>query len=348
MKNQLRKPPFWLTAGLLALAAFLVLTFLGLYKPGGLCLAAFWASLAVLAGLYPATRSFSYTLVVVACVTTSMYFPEFYLQIGETKTTVFIIPILQIIMFAMGTQLSLRDFHGILKQPYGVFVGLLCQFTIMPLVGFSIAVGFRFEPEIAAGIILVGCVPCGIASNVMNFIAKANIALAVTLTAVATLLAPLLTPLLMKFLAGQFIEIEYLKMTAEITNLVIFPIIAGLMFQTIARRTVEIRSVILHFISFALFVVILNGIFTVFGLFPLESLSGRLLTQTAIFPLLPIIAALVLRTLVVERPKVFDGILSLISMVGLLLTIVIINAAGRDYLLQIGILLGKSHRQVGQ
>ena len=268
-----------------------------------------------------------------------MYFPEFYLHIGNVSTMMFIIPILQVIMFGMGTQLSLQDFQGVLKQPYGVVVGLLCQFAIMPLVGYSIAVGFRFEPEIAAGIILVGSVPCGIASNVMNFIAKSNMALSVTLTAVATLIAPLATPFFMKFLAGQFVEIEYLKMTMAITNLVLLPIMGGLMFQTIARRMVALRSVALHFLSFVSVIAAFNGLFAVFGQFSLASAGERTLTQVGIFLLLPIIGAFLLRTMVVYRPALFDRFLSLFSMIGLLLTIVIINAAGRDHLLKIGLFL---------
>ena len=329
----------WSVSGLSLLAMFGGLTVAGQYKPGGLCLAGFWFCLSMLVRFHSFSRGFSYTLIVVACVTTSMYFPDFYLHLGGIPTMVFIIPILQVIMFGMGTQLSLRDFQGILKQPWGVLVGLICQFTIMPLVGFTLATVFGFEPEIAAGLILIGSVPCGIASNVMNFIAKSNIALSVTLTAVATLLAPVMTPLFMKILAGQFVEIEYLKMTAEITNLVILPIMAGLMFRTISVQKPDIRSVLIHLLSFAAVIAAIAGLFAGFGVFPMENYGPRLMMQIGIFLILPIATAFLSRPLTIGYPLLFDKCLSLFSMIGLLLTIVIINAAGRDHLLQIGILL---------
>ncbi|MDR2705224.1 MAG: bile acid:sodium symporter family protein [Planctomycetaceae bacterium] len=321
------------------LAVFLLLTWFGFYRSGGLCLAGFWFCLAGLVRFYAMTRSFSYTIIVFGCVTTSMYFPDFYLHLGSIKTTVFIIPILQVIMFGMGTQLSLNDFQGVLKNPYGVLVGMVCQFSIMPTVGFLIATGFGFEPEIAAGIILVGSVPCGIASNVMNFIAKSNMALAVSLTAVSTLIAPVLTPLLVKLLAGQFVEILYVKMMVEITHLVILPIIAGLMFQTITAQITSIRSILLHLTVFTLLITVFNVVFTVCGYYSFENILSQTISQFCIFILLPVFGAFLLRSLIINHPKWFDQALSFISMVGLLLTIVIINAAGRDHLLKIGFLL---------
>jgi len=95
----------------------------------------------------------------------------------------------------MGSQMSVNDFVGVIKMPKGVLIGIVCQFTIMPFVGIGIATAFGFPPEIAAGIVLVGSSPSGLASNVMSFIAKANLALSVTLVAIATLLSPLLPPL---------------------------------------------------------------------------------------------------------------------------------------------------------
>ena len=337
--NPLHKPPFWIATAILAFATFLVLTFTGIYKPGGLCFAGFWFALAMLVRCNDFTKSFSYTLIVIACVTSSMYFPEFYLNVGGVPTMAFIIPILQVIMFGMGTQLSVRDFQGVLKQPYGVIIGMVLCLTVMPGVAFLIAMIFQYEPEIAAGVILIGSVPCGIASNVMNFIAKGNMALAVSLTAVSTLIAPVSTPFVMQLLAGQFVEIEFLKMTVDITNLVILPIMGGLLFRTLATRTINFRSVVLHFLSFAGTIIILNVLFTALGRYPFEELSVLILSQIGLFLGLPILGALLLRALVVYRPALFDKLLSIISMIGLLLTIVIINAAGRDHLLSIGLLL---------
>ena len=82
----------------------------------------------------------------------------------------------------------------------------------MPSLGFTLANISGFAPEIAAGIILIGCSPSGLASNVMNYLAKANLALSITITSITALLVPFITPLLMKFLAGTFIEIDLYKM----------------------------------------------------------------------------------------------------------------------------------------
>ena len=140
-----------------------------------------------------------------------------------------------IIMFGMGTAMSLSDFKGIIRMPKGVFIGLLAQFSIMPLVGLCLVNLFHLPAEIAAGVLLVGCSPSGLASNVMAYISGANLALSLTLTAVATLLAPLMTPFLMKLLADQLVPIDFLGMLWSITKIVILPVILGLIFNRFAH-----------------------------------------------------------------------------------------------------------------
>lgn len=158
-------------------------------------------------------------------------FPSWFFGLGDREMSVVFIPVLQIIMFAMGTTLSVADFTRVFKMPSGVLIGLGCQFTIMPLLGFGLAHAFGLPPEIAAGLVLVGCSPSGLASNVMAFIAKANVAMSVTMTAFSTLLAPLLTPLLMKMLAGEMVEIDVPEMMWSMTKIVLLPVLAGLVFH---------------------------------------------------------------------------------------------------------------------
>src|SRR5207237_1808472 len=160
-----------------------------------------------------------------------LVFPTWFIGTGDFKYTRLFKPILMVIMFSMGTTLSAGDFLGVLRMPAGVAVGFLGHFFIMPMLGYTLAKLFRFPPEIAAGVILVGVAPSGLASNVMCFIAKANVALSVTVTAVGSLLAPLLTPLLMKLLAGQLIEIDTVGMMIDISKMVLIPILAGLVFH---------------------------------------------------------------------------------------------------------------------
>jgi BASS family bile acid:Na+ symporter len=142
-----------------------------------------------------------------------------------------IVPLLQLIMFGMGTAMSAADFLGVVKAPRAVFIGLACQFTIMPFVGAALALSFSLDPEVAAGIILIGAAPSGLASNVMAYIGKANLALSVTLTTVATLIAPFMTPFYMQWLAGQYIPIEPWGMMWSIVQITILPIVAGLIFN---------------------------------------------------------------------------------------------------------------------
>jgi BASS family bile acid:Na+ symporter len=160
-----------------------------------------------------------------------MFYPAYFVSISNFELKLLIVPLLQIIMFGMGTAMSIKDFLGVVKMPKGVLVGLVCQFTIMPVLGFAIAHMFGFSAEIAAGVVLIGSSPSGLASNVMAYLAKANLALSVTLTAVSTLLAPLMTPLLMKIFAGQFVDIDFWSMMLSITKIVILPIMVGLLFN---------------------------------------------------------------------------------------------------------------------
>jgi len=180
-------------------------------------------------------KGFSFTMTILAVVSLALYYPQYFVSVGGFKLSKLIVPLLQVIMFGMGTELSLKDFVAVLRMPKGVIVGVICHYTIMPLVGFTLARAFNFPPEIAAGILLVGCCPSGLASNVMSFLARANLALSVSVTTVSTLLAPFLTPLMMRLLAGEFIEVHWQAMVWDITKMVIFPVIAGLLFHYLVR-----------------------------------------------------------------------------------------------------------------
>jgi BASS family bile acid:Na+ symporter len=140
-----------------------------------------------------------------------------------------IIPLIQIIMFGMGATLSLDDFARVARMPKPIFLGFLAQYTIMPTVSWLIALGFGFDPEIAAGFILVGCVSGGVASNVITYLAKGNVPLSVTMTLCSTLVCPFMTPLLMKLLAGKLIPIDVVAMMISIANMIILPVAVGLL-----------------------------------------------------------------------------------------------------------------------
>ena len=179
----------------------------------------------------PPVKGLSYTIFILAAVAASMFYPELFKGTPENPFKNYIKPLLILIMFGVGSTMSLRDFEGVIKTPGPVLIGVALQFTIMPLVGYGIATTFNLPKEVAAGIILVGCVPSGLASNVMSYLANADVALSVTLTAVATLIAPVMTPLLMQLLGGQFVEISFMAMMTDILVIVILPIGLGLVFN---------------------------------------------------------------------------------------------------------------------
>ena len=174
---------------------------------------------------------FAFTFVIFAAVAASLYYPQAFIGVGDFEFKGLIVPLLMIIMFGMGTSTSVQDFVGVAKMPKGVLVGLFLQFTIMPVVGFGLAITSGLPPEIAAGIILVGCSPSGLASNVMAYISGANLALSLTLTAVSTLVAPFITPFYMSMLANQFVPIDAMAMFISISKIVLLPLIAGLVFN---------------------------------------------------------------------------------------------------------------------
>ena len=176
-------------------------------------------------------RGISFSLLIFAAVTLALCYPAPFVEFGGYQMSALIVPLLQLIMFGMGTAMSAADFIGVVRAPRAVFIGLVCQFTIMPFVAAGLAIAFDFEPEVAAGIILIGAAPSGLASNVMAYIGKANLALSVTLTTVATLIAPFLTPFYMQWLAGQYIPIDTWGMMWSIIQITILPIIAGLIFN---------------------------------------------------------------------------------------------------------------------
>jgi BASS family bile acid:Na+ symporter len=215
----------------ICLITFMFMTFNGHIANGGPYIISFFFLLAVGFRANATLKGFTYTIIIFAAVAAALYYPAHFTELSGYKLSNLITPLLQVIMFGMGTSMSVHDFAGVFKNPRGVFIGVGSHFVIMPLIGFTLAHFSGFQPEIAAGIVLIGCSPNGMASNVISYLAKANLALSITITAVSTLLSPLLTPLLIKLLAGSFIEINVLNMMWDIIKMVILPIGAGLVFN---------------------------------------------------------------------------------------------------------------------
>ncbi|UTL70938.1 bile acid:sodium symporter family transporter [Bacillus halotolerans] len=145
---------------------------------------------------------------------------------------------LGIIMFGMGLTLQTDDFKDLIRKPLYVIIGVIAQYTIMPLVAFGLAYGLHLPSEIAVGVILVGCCPGGTASNVMTFLAKGNTALSVAVTTISTLLAPVLTPVLIMLFAKEWLPVSSGSLFISILQAVLIPIIAGLVVKIFFKKQV--------------------------------------------------------------------------------------------------------------
>ncbi|MDR8020110.1 bile acid:sodium symporter family protein [Nesterenkonia aerolata] len=156
---------------------------------------------------------------------------------------------LMVIMFGMGLTLTLPDFALVLKRPLPVLVGILFQYTAMPLLALGIATLLQLPPRLAAGLVLVGCVPGGTSSNVVTYLARGDVALSVTMTSISTLLSPLLTPVLTLWLAGQFLPVEAGDMAWSIVQIVLIPVVAGLVLRLLLPRLIAAIQPVLPWVS---------------------------------------------------------------------------------------------------
>jgi BASS family bile acid:Na+ symporter len=329
---------------LLVLAALLIIAsgisfFLGNISLTGILLISGFISIATGVRGFQKFKGFSYTLWIFTAVIASMFYPQFFTSVGDFQLKKLIVPLLQIIMFGMGSQMSFADLTGVIKMPKGVIVGVISHYIIMPLVGFAIAHIFSFPPEIAAGIILIGCVPSGLASNVMSFLAKANLALAVTVGAISTLLSPFITPTLMKWLGGQFIEVSFWNMMLDILNMIILPIVAGFTFNLFAKKNTSRKSMIIQLASYMIIIMLTTLVFAKSRNAGFTEFIVRFIKSLGWFYFLPMVGAIILSKYLRGDNRIMEKILSLFSMVGIAVIVTIITASGRDSLLQVGLLL---------
>lgn len=166
--------------------------------------------------------------------------------------------LLGIVMFGMGLTLKPVDFKIVAKRPLPVVLGVAAQFLVMPLVAFAIAYALNLPPELAAGLVLLGSVPGGTASNVMVYLAKGNLALSVAMTSLSTLLAPIATPLLLLLLVGQWMPVDAVSMFMSIFQVIIIPIVLGFLIQRLAPKAVEASLSVIPLISVTAILIIVG------------------------------------------------------------------------------------------
>ncbi len=147
-----------------------------------------------------------------------------------------IVPLLAVVMFGMGLTLHLSDFSYVLQMPRLIFAGIILQYTIMPFTAVVLSDLMGLDPVLTAGMILVGACPGGTASNVICYLARGNVALSITLTAVSTLLAVFLTPALTAELVSKTIDVPVLDMLLSILYMVIVPVSAGVLLNHVAGK----------------------------------------------------------------------------------------------------------------
>ncbi|QXP92778.1 bile acid:sodium symporter family protein [Methylococcus capsulatus] len=182
---------------------------------------------------------------VLLCSGLALYFPPWFTWF----TGPMIVWGLSIIMLGMGITLTFDDFHRVAKMPRIIIAGTVAHFGIMPFLGWSIAHGLALEPELAVGLILVACCPCGTASNVVSYIARADVALSVLLTMVSTFTAVVMTPLLVKLLAGAYTPVDGWGIFLNTLQVIVMPVTAGLLLNRYAPRLVRTVSPVTPLVS---------------------------------------------------------------------------------------------------
>ena len=163
------------------------------------------------------------SLFVTAVAVLSFFVPDLFLWVRGTTQTV----ILGIIMLTMGLTLTTQDFRILARRPGDILIGACAQFLVMPCVAWLLVRIFHLEPALALGILLVGCCPGGVSSNIMSYLCHGDVAFSVGMTCTSTLLAPVMTPLLMELTAGEIIEIDAVGMFLNILIVTIIPVGIG-------------------------------------------------------------------------------------------------------------------------
>ncbi len=201
-------------------------------------------------------KTFAVWVIVAACL--AYVFPESFKFLAG-----YISILLGIVMFGMGLTLKASDFSEVFKRPKDVLIGILGQFVIMPVLAWLLCMLLGLEQEIAVGVILVGCCPGGTASNVMTFLGKGDVPLSVTISACTTVLAPIVTPALIYLFARQWVEVDPMSMFLSIVNIVILPIVAGVIINALFKKTVRNVVPALPLISVVAIVLIVSAVVSV-------------------------------------------------------------------------------------
>lgn len=184
----------------------------------------------------------------------------FFIPSGFSWIGAYITTLLGIVMFGMGLTITVADFKEVLTRPKDVAVGVVGQFLIMPILAFLLVKLFNLQPEIAIGVILVGCCPGGTSSNVMTFLSKGDVALSVTITSITTLLAPIITPGLIYLFASEYIDVAPSALFMSIVKVIIIPIALGFIVQKFFNKQAKASVKVMPLVSVVAIVAIVAAV----------------------------------------------------------------------------------------
>lgn len=184
----------------------------------------------------------------------------FFIPSGFSWIGAYITTLLGIVMFGMGLTITVADFKDVLTRPKDVTVGVVGQFLIMPTLAFLLVKLFNLQPEIAIGVILVGCCPGGTSSNVMTFLSKGDVALSVTVTSITTLLAPIVTPGLIYLFASEYIDVAPSALFMSIVKVIIIPIALGFIVQKFFNKQAKASVKVMPLVSVVAIVAIVAAV----------------------------------------------------------------------------------------
>ena len=195
-------------------------------------------------------------VIVLLAAIIAMAFPQ---EVSIIKTS-WINWLLGVVMLGMGLMLRWEDFRVVFSRPRDVLLGNVLQFVLMPTIGYLLTVIFNLPPDLAVGVILVGCCPGGTASNVITFLAGGDLALSVGITSVSTLLAPVVTPLLVWLLAGTMVNVNVVTMFISIVQIVILPIAIGIIIRHYAASFADKVAAFLPAVSVIAIALIVSAV----------------------------------------------------------------------------------------
>ena len=164
----------------------------------------------------------------------AIYFNEIFIAAADS-----VVVMLALVMFLMGLTLSKQDFLRIRKKPAAIFIGVLLQFSLMPLIALILAYAFQLSNQLTAGMVLVGSCAGGTASNVMTYLAKGDVALSISMTIVSTLIGVVATPLLCEFYLSQTVDVDAFELLQSILQLVFIPVLLGIFVNSYAAAYVS-------------------------------------------------------------------------------------------------------------